>query len=410
MTMRRLLWVVIPLLLLVVLAGGAALGWLLLRPGQASHPVRLVVMGADTKVRLLADDGAEEIVAENVRTDGYSFPATSPDGRRIAYVSADGGDSAIMLFDVASGARTELYRSRENVPIDLAWSPDGKNIVFLLGDKLTAQIVPVDGSRPAQLIAAGSPSFFAWSPDGGTLLLHLGGHITQGGHVATYRPGQDQATPLLGDPGLFQAPAWSIDGRDVFYVAQPPFENAQPTLDDIKSDIVRVSAEGKNPRRLAREEKADLRIIRAPKSDQIAYMVVGLEGFGPLKLIDGLGGAARTLSRDGERVTAFFWSPDDRQIAYLTHEGRYTRQGQRTWHVVDVASGAVRDLGTFQPSAAFVGLQIFFDAYTFSFSPWSPEGTRLVYGAEDGVYVIDLATGTAAKKAEGTLGMWVGGK
>jgi len=409
MTIRRILWIAIPLLLIVVLAGGGALTWLMLKRSSA-EPVWLVVISDDNRVRLVGENGAERVLAENALTQGYSFPATAPDGRRIAYVASENDQSAIMLYDLISGERKEIYRSQANVPIDLAWSPDGKYIVFLVGRTLTAQIVPTDGSKPAQLIAAGSPSFFAWSPDSATLLLHLGGHTVQGGQVSTFRPGQERASPLLSDPGLFQAPAWSLDSTHFFYVAQPPITDAAPSVEDIKSDIMRVSADGKDPVMLVREEKADLRIIRAPNSDQIAYMVVNVNGFGPLKLIDGVGGAVRVLSRDAEHVTAFFWSPDGTQIAYLTHDGEFSPQGKRTWHIVDAASGAIRDFDTFQPSAAFVGLQVFFDAYTFSFSPWSPEGMRLAYGADDGVYLIDLTTGTTAKKADGTLAMWVGGK
>jgi TolB protein len=313
-----------------------------------------------------------------------------------------------MLLDVANGERKEVYHTRESVPIDLAWSPDGKYIVFLAGSQLSAQIVPADGSLPAHLIATGAPSFFAWSPDSGTLLLHLGGHTAQGGHVAAYHPGESQPRPLLSDPGFFQAPAWSLDGQHFFYVAQPPIANAEPTIDDIKSDIMRVSAEGKQPTMLVREEKSDLRIIRAPNSDQIAYSVRGIEGFGPLKLVDGLGGPARLLSHQEDHVTAFFWSPDGTRIAYLTYADTYEPAGPRTWHIVDTASGAIDDLATFTPSEAFAGLQAFFDAYTFSFSPWAPDSARLAYGANDGVYVIDTASGSATRQAEGVLGMWLG--
>ncbi len=409
MTIRRILWIAIPVLVIIVLAGAGALTWLVLNR-RSAEPVRLVVMSDDHRVRLVEEDGAERVLAENALTQGYSFPATSPDGRRVAYVASEQDRSAIVLYDLISGERKEIYQSQANIPIDLAWSPDGKYIVFLIGRELTAQIVPTDGSKPAQLIAAGSPSFFAWSPDSATLLLHLGGHTVQGGQVSTFRPGQQQASPLLSDPGLFQAPAWSLDGSHFFYVAQPPITHAEPSIEDIKSDIMRVSADGKDSVMLVREEKADLRIIRAPNSDQIAYVIAGEQGFGPLKLIDGVGGKLRILSREGEHVTAFFWSPNGQQIAYLTHDGEFTPDGERTWHIVDATSGAIRDFDTFRPSAAFAGLQVFFDAYTFSFSPWSPEGMRLAYGAEDGVYLIDLASGTIAKKADGTLGMWVGGR
>jgi Tol biopolymer transport system component len=128
------------MLLLVVVAGGGALAWLLLR--SSSQPAQLVVMGPNKQVRLLEASGAERILAENAKTDGYSFPATAPDHRRLAYVTEDDSGVAIVLLDVVNGQRKELYHSRQNVPIDLAWSPDVKYIVFLVGGALTAQIVP----------------------------------------------------------------------------------------------------------------------------------------------------------------------------------------------------------------------------------------------------------------------------
>ncbi|MEO7912777.1 MAG: hypothetical protein ABIV47_24265 [Roseiflexaceae bacterium] len=407
MTTRRLLWIVVSMLLLVVLAGGGALAWLLLR--SPSPTARLVVLGPNKQVRLLDRRGTEQVLADNAKTDGFSFPATAPDQRHLAYVTEDESGAGIVVLDLVIGERKEVYHSRASLPIDLAWSPDGKYIVFLAGGQLTAQIVPADGSQPARMIATGAPSYFAWSPDSGTLLLHLGGHTAQGGHVAAYRPGEAQSRPLLSDPGFFQAPAWALNGQHFFYVAQPPITSAQPTIDDIKSDIMRVSDAGKEPTMLVREEKSDLRIIRAPNSDQIAYGIRGLEGFGPLKLIDGAGGMARLLSHQDDHVTAFFWSPNGTQIAYLTYADAYQHEGQRTWHIVDIASGTIRDLVAFTPSAAFVGLQDYFDAYTFSFSPWSPDGARLTYGANDGVYIIDTAAGSATKQTDGALGMWVGG-
>jgi Tol biopolymer transport system component len=408
MNARRVLWILIPMLSVVVLVGGGALAWLLLRPQAA--PVRLLIMGPDTKVRLLEDDGNERLLASDASTDGYGFPAPSPDGRQLAYVVADADGAAVVQLDLASGARTELYRSQENIPLDLAWSPDSKYLVFLLNGGRSVHVAAADGSQPAQLIAFGQPSFFAWSPTSATLLLHLKGHTAEGGHIDTYQPGAEKSSQMLGDPGLFQAPAWAIDGKHFFYVAQPPIESAELSEENVKSDIVRVTVDGKEPTTLAHEGLAVLRMVRSPTSDLLAYAVLNRDGLGALKLVDGSGGDVRVLSRDGERVTAFFWSPDGKQIAYLTHDDPYEIDGPRKWHLVDIASGAVRDLAHFKPSAAFAGLQLFFDAYTFSFSPWSPDGSRLTYGAEDGVYVIDIAAGSASRKTDGGLGMWVGGR
>jgi TolB protein len=415
MTTRRLLWIAIPVLLVVLLGSVGALAWLLLR--EQSAPIRLVVVGPNTKMRLIGDDGERLLAGDASGGSGvdYALPAPSPDGRQLAYVAADGDGAAIFRLDLASGERKELYRSRENYLFDLAWSPDGKNLVFLTNSPLTVQVVPADGSSPAKVIAAGQPLYFAWSPDSSALLLHLGGHTAENGHLDTYQTGADRAGSVLNDPGFFQAPAWALDGKHFFYAAQPPITKPRPTIADIESAIVRVSADGKEPVTLVSEKMADLRLIRAPNSDQIAYMVrqIGTDGevtYGALKLVDGAAGGSRVLSGPNDHVTAFFWSPDGTRIAYLTHDGAFALDGARAWHIVDIGGGAVRDFRVFKPSGAFIGLQAFFDAYTFSFSPWSPDGSRIVYGAEDGVYVLDLAAGQATKAGEGAIGMWVGGK
>ena len=57
-----------------------------------------------------------------------------------------------------------------------------------------------------------------------------------------------------------------------------------------------------------------------PQGDQLAFVAppdsAETGSFGPLHLIDATTGAERVLVEDF--VLAFFWSPDGRQIAYLT--------------------------------------------------------------------------------------------
>jgi TolB protein len=410
MSIRRLLWIAIPLLLVLALAGVGGLAWYLLRGTPA--PIRLVAIGPNKTVRLLGQEGELVLASDANDADAlnFAYPTPAPDGQRLAYVTTDDNGAAIQRLDLKTGERKELYRSKANFPYDLAWSPDGKYIAFLAGNPLTLHIVPTDGSKPAQPVATGQPSYFAWRPDSSALLLHIGGHSVEKGQMLTYQAGAEQSNPLLSDPGFFQAPAWAVDGQHFFYAAQPPIGKPQPEIEDVSSNIVRVNADGKEPMTLVEEKKAYLWMVRAPNSDQIAYVARTIDKpeAGVLKLVDAAGGAARTLSRAEENVTAFFWSPDDKRIAYLTFDN--TDLPALTWHIIDVAGGAARDFEAFQPSKAFAELQNYFDAYTFSFSPWSPDSSRIVYGAQDGVYVLDVAAGRAAKATDGTMGMWVGGK
>jgi TolB protein len=410
MTIRRLLWIAIPLLLLVVLAGAGGVTWYVLRGTVA--PIRLVAVGPNKTVRLLDQDGERVLAsdASDANTLNFAYPAPAPDGRRLAYVTVDDSGAAIQHLDLTSGERKELYHSKDSFPYALAWSPDGKYIVFLAGNPLTLQIVPADGSKGAQIVATGQPSYFAWRPDSSMLLMHVGGHSVQKGQVLSYQTGAEQPSTLVSDPGFFQAPAWAVDGQHFFYAAQPPIDKSEPAIEDTSSNIVRVNADGKEPTTLVEEKQAYLWMVRAPNSDQIAYVArtFGKPEAGVLKLVDGAGGQARTISRPEQNVTAFFWSPDGTRIAYLTFDN--TARPALSWHIVDAAGGTGRDFEAFQPSRAFAELQNYFDAYTFSFSPWSPDSSRIVYGADDGVYVLDVAAGRAFKATDGTMGVWVGGK
>jgi TolB protein len=412
MTIRRILWGAIAVLTVMLLILGGAIAWFGWR--AIAPPTRLVVVGADGRLRLL-DNGRERVIAEQVDSSQYRFPATSPDGRAIVFTINDGPAMAIIRLDVATGQRLELYRSEIHKPFDLAWSPDGRYVTFLQFGRtgLTTQIVPQDGSAPPRVITTGGSSYFAWRDDSSALLLHQDGHTAQGGRIEIFTPGEDQARPLVRDPGLFQAPAWSMDGASFFYVAQPQIDETNPSLENVESQIVRVDADGQNPQVLVSEQLAHLRIVRSPTSDQLAYVSLrpdssGTISWSALKLIDAAGGEPRIISRPDERVTTFFWSPDGTQIAYLTYDDAFNEAGGRTLHTVDLAGGTVRDHATFTPSQALIELQLFFDAYLFSFSPWSPDSRRLAYGTDSGVYVLDTQSGEIERVADGVLGMWTG--
>lgn len=411
MGMRRILLLLIGVLSLCVLVGAGALGWLLLRP-PTRDPIQLVVIDANATMRVTGAN--ERVLRQDVQLSAHRFPAVSPNGDKIAFIAQEGDDQVLYRLQVASGASNELYRSSVNIPLDLAWSPDGKYVTFLLAGAtgFSVHIVPDGSSQPSQVIASGSQSFFAWRPDSQALLMHLNGHIVSGGSVEVYTTGDKRTTQVVGDPGLFQAPAWSLDGKSIFYVAQPPITTDQPTVDDIVSTIVRADANGGNPTVLANEKLADVRMVRAPTSNQVAYTTLtpnadGSARWGPLKLIDDTG-ATSTLSAADEQVTSFFWSPDSSKVLYLSHQGTFNATSERTLHVVDLQTGDARTLARFVPSAALVDLQNFFDAYQFSFSPWSPDGVQITYSADDGVYVVDTKDGTIARVGDSGVGLWIG--
>ncbi|WP_147653626.1 Tol-Pal system beta propeller repeat protein TolB [Vulcaniibacterium gelatinicum] len=98
-------------------------------------------------------------------------PAWSPDGRKLAYVSFERGNSAIYIQDVGTGAR-ELVASFRGINGAPSFSPDGRRLALTLSRTGNPEIYVMDlGSRALTRIT----DHFAidtepvWSPDGGTL-------------------------------------------------------------------------------------------------------------------------------------------------------------------------------------------------------------------------------------------------
>lgn len=411
MATRRILLALIGLLSACILIGGTAVAALAFF-GLRNRGGELVIVGADRRLLLVDRGGRERVLAEDASPDLFTYPTLAPDGERIAYVSQDIDGFALRSMDLRTGSQIELYRSSENPPFYAAWSPDGANISFIASrgaGGLDVHVVAADGSCEADLLgSAPGSSYFAWQPGGGRLLLHIGGSSFEDGRMAAYEAGS--TTPLyeLADPGFFQAPAWTADGSGFFYVAQPQAQGP-PSVANVESVLTRVAADGTGAQELAREKMVAMLFLRAPQSDAIAYTTIGPDGFGALKLVDAGGGAARILSRADEQVPAFFWAPGGEQLAYLTLEASQPGGPPRfTWHLVDLARGQVRDLESFTSSWAFASLVKFFDAYAISFDLWSPDGRELAFGADDGVYVLDVRSGEVRRRADGVLGMWTG--
>ncbi|MCG8353210.1 MAG: hypothetical protein MI924_36040 [Chloroflexales bacterium] len=421
MSTRRALWMLIGVLSFMITVMVGTLGTLMMFYGQGVSQ-QLLVLDESSRLRLVGMDGMERILVDDASNDLLRYPATAPDGRHVAYISRDDSGVALNRLNLVSGKLTELYRSAENPPLYLSWSPDGRNISFLSNLRtggLGMHIVPADGSHDATLIGTSSNLFyFAWNPVGDTLLLHEGGAtLSEGGQMALYYLGHTQPLSILSDSGLFQAPAWSTDGTHLFYVAQPILERPAAST-AIKSILTRVAVDGSAPIELARAERAVMFFSRAPNQDLLAYTTLnlaqpnalGIGDFGPLRIVDGNGEQGTiTVSRADERVAAFFWSPDGQRLAYLTMSvASLTNKVRYTWHVVDLNNGDIRDLVSFEPSEAFAGMVKFFDAYAMSFSLWSPNGQQLTYSSADGVYVIDMNDGSIRRAADGVLGLWVG--
>ena len=129
----------------------------------------------------IGDDQRYELVVADA--DGYGpqsvvgspepllSPAWTPDGRKLAYVSFEKGNSAIYMQDVATGAR-ELISSGRGINGAPAFSPDGSRMALTLSRSGNPEIYVRDlaGGRETQLTQHWAiDTEPTWSPDGRTI-------------------------------------------------------------------------------------------------------------------------------------------------------------------------------------------------------------------------------------------------
>jgi Tol biopolymer transport system component len=115
-----------------------------------------------------------------------------------------------------------------------------------------------------------------------------------------------------------------------------------------------------------------------------------------------------------ENVYAFFWSPNDKKIAYfipMIADGTSSSSGQDDPNaqeqqqllvqlkVVDVDTGESKELYTFPPTDQFAAILPYFDQYHRSATIWSPDSNNLVLSFLTG----DGEPGIAVAAASGQL-------
>jgi TolB protein len=112
-------------------------------------------------------------------------PAWSPDGRKLAYVSFEGGNSAIFVQDIATGAREKLssFRGINGAP---SFSPDGSKLALTLSRSGNPEIYVMDiGSRQLRQLTNQSSidTEPTWSADGSSIYFTS----DRGGRPQIYR-------------------------------------------------------------------------------------------------------------------------------------------------------------------------------------------------------------------------------
>ncbi|MEO1245835.1 MAG: PDZ domain-containing protein [Pseudomonadota bacterium] len=351
------------------------------------------------------------------------FPKFSPDGSRIAFSAEYNGTRQVYVMPAAGGTPTQLTWYNDVGPMPprggfdyrvLDWTPDGKHILVRAnrlpwGVRMGRYyLIPADGGDEQPLaVPEGGGGMF--SPDGKQLVYtpvdrefrtwkrYRGGRAQE---VWTYDLENDTAAQLTDNRATDHQPLWV--GNDIFFVSDRDYtlnlyrhvQDANPERLTSHEDfdvlwpsagpeaivyenggwLYRYNPASNTSNRLNIEIAGDLpermpRIVEAGSFIQSADLSpdgqrVVYSARGEVFTVPAEQGPVRALTRTpAVREIDATWSPDGRQVAYLSDEsGEY-----EIWVRPQDGSGSAR--------------QVTEGGDTWRFAPvWSPDGDKLLFG------------------------------
>lgn len=344
-------------------------------PLEPERPALYLVNADGTGLRKLVDDA------------GYQL-AVSPDGRRAATVVADLNEARVFVIDIATGEGREIARVSGYVSLG-EWSPDSSHLAFATQEQSadgatiglpTVHVYDDESREVTDLISAPDTYLQGWSADGAAAF------VLQGTDSPVLRR-VDLATGQMTDVASGVAFGGFVLSPDGEQAAITTFE--QEPMSGMGTYTIEVARpDGSERRELLRLENTFVLggLAWSPDGRRLAYSQVtaGDQGVGSgIFTVDVASGAVTRLTDAPEGVdTEAGWSPAGDRL--LVHRRVCTQcDGAGSKVVLAAADGSGE---TSLPGN---------EQFLLGGASWSPDGTRLAYGA-DKLYVAN-ADGSGAR-------------
>jgi TolB protein len=190
-------------------------------PHGAGAPASIVFYSARTgsnRIYLMNPDGSGQYVVSS-GTGSHTWPDISPNGRFIAYTSNASGNNEITVLDVQRGTTQNVTNNSadDNWP---RWSPSGQQLAFHSNrdGNYNIYVVNADGSGLRQITTSTLLDQWPdWSPDGKQLAFRRGQNV----FVADADGEEKEVRQLTFNtaPTINQMAVWSPNGKELAFMS-----------------------------------------------------------------------------------------------------------------------------------------------------------------------------------------------
>ncbi len=252
------------------------------------------------QIRIAPVDGSASARRLSASPAGrHGQPRFSPDGRRIAFTCSAGQDPAQLYVASVRGGEPRCLTALAESVGELAWSPDGTQIVFSARVQPPALTEQDERRRPPRRITRlrFKLDSVGWTSD-------------RRRHVFTV-PADGSAPPRQLTNGDFEhsQPAWSPDGRRIAFTSARTDDWDVSTV----SDIFVVDARGGDPVRVTGGDAGCESPVWSPDGSELAHQywpgVLDSPRHGQIAVVPAGGGERRLLTAELDRTCAPYPSP-----------------------------------------------------------------------------------------------------
>ena len=292
----------------------------------------------DADVWLVSTAGGDPIrLTTNKKNDNQ--PRWSPDGRKIAFISAREEKPQIFLISPFGGEAEKLTDSKSGVQ-SFQWAPDGNRIAYVAPleptpdeekkqkDKDDAQVIDknfkfsrisvidLTSKKSRELVkgeySAGDPQ---WSPNGRTLafVTNPTPKADDGSSSDIWVIDVESGTQrkLIENEGPDNAPRWSPDGRQIAFSSRD-LKNGEIG----QQRLMMVSAEGGTPREIAPRFEYQPGPVKWSADGRTLYFNAGVRTTSQLFSVPAAGGEAKQVSNIAGVIGQATFSRDGSVIAF----------------------------------------------------------------------------------------------